>query len=71
MQRLFQFVFLSAVCALLAWLWWPLAVELARTGFPADADDHRVSHLVWLTGFILISAVFISLGVKNIGNRDD
>lgn len=71
MQRLFQFVFLSAVCALLAWLWWPLAVELVQTGIPADADDHRVSHHVWLTGFIFISAVFISLGVKNIGNRDD
>jgi hypothetical protein len=71
MRRLFQFVFLSAVCALLAWLWWPLAVELAQAGIPADADDHRVSHHVWLTGFILISAVFISLGVKNIGNRDD
>ncbi len=71
MQRVFNVLFLSAVCALVAWLWWPLAVEIARTGIPADADDHRVSYHVWLTGFIFISAVFISLGIKNIGNRDD
>jgi len=62
---------LIAACALVAWLWWPLATELLLTGIPVDIDDHRVSHHVWLTGFIFLSAVFISLGVKNIGNQDD
>jgi uncharacterized protein YegJ (DUF2314 family) len=44
---------------------------LLHTGIPADVDDHRVSHHVWLTGFIFISAVFISLGIKNIGVKND
>jgi hypothetical protein len=70
MRRIFLVVFLTAVCALVSWLWWPLATELLQTGIPADVDDHRVSHHVWLTGFILLSAVFVSLGVKNIGNRN-
>ncbi len=70
MRRIFLVAFLTAVCALIAWLWWPLATELLHTGIPADIDDHRVSHYVLLTGFIFISAVFISLGIKNIGNRN-
>jgi hypothetical protein len=70
MRRIFFVAFLTSVCALMAWLWWPLATELLQTGIPADMDDHRVSHYVLLTGFIFISAVFISLGIKNIGDRD-
>ncbi len=70
MRRLFLVAFPTAFCALIAWLWWPLATELLHTGIPADIDDHRVSHYVLLTGFIFISAVSISLGVKNIGNRN-
>jgi hypothetical protein len=70
MRRLFLVAFPTAVCALIAWLWWPLATELFHAGIPADIDDHRVSQYVLLTGFIFISAVFIFLGVKNIGNRD-
>ena len=71
MRRWFSVVFALCACALLAWLWWPLAMELFHTGIPADLDDHRVSRHVWLTGFIAISAVFIILGVKNIGSRND
>jgi hypothetical protein len=71
MRRILPVAFLVATCALVAWLWWPLATELLHTGIPADVDDHRVSHHVWLTGFIFISAVFITLGVKNIGNHND
>jgi hypothetical protein len=71
MRRILPVVFLVATCALVVWLWWPLAAELIQSGIPADIDDHRVSHYVLLTGFIFISAVFISLGVKNIGNRND
>ncbi|HEX7504111.1 MAG TPA: hypothetical protein VF336_02490 [Syntrophales bacterium] len=70
MRRSFLTAFLVATCALVAWLWWPLATELLQTGIPADIDDHRVSHHVWLTGFIFLSAVFISLGMKNIGKQD-
>ena len=70
-KRILPVAFLIAACALVAWLWWPLATELLHTGIPADIDDHRISHHVWLTGFIFLSAVFISLGVKNIGNQDD
>ena len=70
MRRILSVAFLVAACALVAWLWWPLATELLHTGIPADIDDHRVSHHVLLTGFIFISAVFISLGIKNIGDRD-
>ena len=33
-------------------------------------DNHRVSHYVMLAGCIFISAVSISLGIKNIGDRD-
>ncbi len=71
MRRVFRAAFLVATCALVAWLWWPLATELIQSGIPADIDDHRVSHHVWLTGFIFLSAVFISLGVKNIGNQNN
>jgi hypothetical protein len=71
MKNMLALVFLAATCGLVAWLWWPLASELLRTGIPADADDHRVSHHVWLTGFIVISAVFISLGIRNIGGNGD
>ncbi len=71
MRKILPVALLVAACALVAWLWWPLATEILYTGIPADVDDHRVSHHVWLTGFIFISAVFISLGVKNIGNRND
>ena len=71
MRRILAVVFMVAACALVFWLWWPLATELIHSGIPADIDDHRVSHHVWLTGFIFLSAVFISLGVKNIGNKDD
>jgi hypothetical protein len=67
MRRILPVVFLVATCALVVWLWWPLATELIQSGIPADIDDHRVSHYVLLTGFVFISAVFISLGVKNIG----
>jgi hypothetical protein len=70
MRRIFFVAFLTAVCALVAGLWWPLATELLHSGIPADIDDHRVSHYVFLTGFIFISAVFISLGMKNIGDGD-
>lgn len=70
MRRSSLTAFLVATCALVAWLWWPLATELLQTGIPADIDDHRVSHHVWLTGFIFLSAVFISLGMKNIGKQD-
>ena len=70
MRRISFVAFLVAVCALVAWLWWPLATELLHSGIPTDIDDHRVSHYVLLTGFIFISAVFISLGIKNIGDRD-
>ena len=70
MRRILAVAFLVAACALIAWLWWPLATELLHTGIPADIDDHRVSHYVLLTGFIFISAVSISLGIKNIGDRD-
>jgi hypothetical protein len=70
MRRILAGASLVAACALVAWLWWPLATELLQTGIPADIDDHRVSHHVWLTGFIFISAVFISLGIRNIGDRD-
>jgi hypothetical protein len=70
MRRIFFVAFLTAVCALVAGLWWPLATELLQTGIPADIDDHRVSQYVLLTGFIFISAVFISLGIKNIGDGD-
>jgi hypothetical protein len=69
MRKFLAVAFLVAACALVAWLWWPLATELLQTGIPADIDDHRVSHHVWLTGFIFISAVFISLGIRNIGDR--
>jgi hypothetical protein len=70
MRRILAGASLVAACALVAWLWWPLATELLQSGIPADIDDHRVSHHVWLTGFIFISAVFISLGIRNIGDRD-
>ena len=70
MRRILAGASLVAACALVAWLWWPLATELLQTGIPADIDDHRVSHHVWLTGFIFISAFFISLGIRNIGDRD-
>jgi hypothetical protein len=70
MRRILAVAFMVAACALVSWLWWPLATELIHSGIPADIDDHRVSHHVWLTGFIFLSAVFISLGVKNIGNKD-
>jgi hypothetical protein len=69
MRRILAGAFLVAACALVAWLWWPLATELLQTGIPADIDDHRVSHHVWLTGFISICTVFISLGIRNIGDR--
>ena len=69
MRRILAGVSLVAACALVAWLWWPLATELLQAGIPADIDDHRVSHHVWLTGFIFINAVFISLGIRNIGDR--
>ncbi len=71
MRKILSVALLATACALVAWLWWPLATEILHTGIPADIDDHRVSHHVWLTGFIFISAVFICLGVKNIGNRND
>lgn len=71
MRRILNVSFLVAVCTLVAWLWWPLATELLQTGIPTDIDDHRVSHHVWLTGFIFISTVFISLGMKNIGSKED
>ena len=70
MRRIFFVAFLTAVCALVAGLWWPLATELLHTGIPADMDDQRVSHYVLLAELIFISAVFISLGIKNIGDRD-
>jgi hypothetical protein len=70
-QEILLVAFLTAVYALVAWLWWPLAPELLHGGIPTDIDDHRVSHHVWLTGFIFISAVFISPGIRNIGDRDD
>jgi hypothetical protein len=69
MRRILPVVVLIATCALVAWLWKPLATELLQTGIPADMDDHRVSHHVLLTGFILLSAVFISVGLKNIGKQ--
>jgi hypothetical protein len=69
MRRILAGASLVAACALVAWLWWPLATELLQAGIPADIDDHRVSHHVWLTGFIFINAVFISLGIRNIGDR--
>ena len=71
MRRILNVSFLVAVCTLVAWLWWPLATELLQAGVPTDPEDHRVSQQVWLTGFIFISTVFISLGMKNIGNKDD
>jgi len=67
LKNLFALAFLAAACGLAVWLWWPLASERLRTGIPADADDHRVSHHVWLTGFIFIGALFVSLGIRNIG----
>ncbi|HET6490918.1 MAG TPA: hypothetical protein VFG28_14285 [Syntrophales bacterium] len=70
MRRILPAAVLVATCALVAWIWWPLATELLQTGIPADMDDHRVSHHVLLTGFILLSAVFISVGMKNIGKQD-
>jgi len=70
MRRILSVAFLVAACALVAWLWWPLATELLHAGVPADIDDHRVSHHIWLTGFISICAVFIFLGIRNIGDRD-
>ena len=70
MRRWLSVVFALAASVLIAWLWWPLATELLRSGIPTDADDHRVSRYVWLTGFIVINAIFITLGVKNIGNRN-
>jgi hypothetical protein len=70
MRRIFFVAFLASVCALIAGLWWPLATEMLHSGIPTELDDHRVSHYVYLTGFIFISAVFISLGIKNIGDRD-
>ena len=70
MRRILLVAFMTAVCALIAGLWWPLATELLHSGIPADIDDNRVSHYVLLTGFIFISAVSISLGIKNIGDRD-
>ncbi len=70
MRRILAVASLVAACALVSWLWWPLATELLQTGIPTDIDDHRVSHHVWLTGFIFLSAVFISLGIRNIGDRD-
>jgi hypothetical protein len=70
MRRILSVAFLVAACALVAWLWWPLATELLHAGVPADIDDHRVSHHIWLTGFISICTVFISLGIRNIGDRD-
>jgi hypothetical protein len=70
MRRILSVAFLVAACALVTWLWWPLATELLHAGVPADIDDHRVSHHIWLTGFISICTVFISLGIRNIGDRD-
>ncbi len=70
MRKWLPVLFVLFACALLAWLWWPLATELLETGIPTDVDDHRVSRHVWLTGFIVISAIFITLGVKKIGTRD-
>jgi hypothetical protein len=70
MRRILSVAFLVAACALVAWLWWPLATELLHAGVPADIDDHRVSHHIWLTGFISICTVFIFLGIRNIGDRD-
>ena len=70
MRRIILVTFMTAVCALTAGLWWPLATEMLHSGIPTEIDDHRVSHYVFLTGFIFISAVFISLGIKNIGDRD-
>jgi len=70
MRRILAVAFPVAACALVAWLWWPLATELIQTGIPADIDDHRVSQYVLLTGFIFISAAFISLGIKNMGDKD-
>ena len=69
MRRILVVAFLVAACALVAWLWWPLVTELLHTGIPADIDDHRVSHHVWLTGFISICTVFIALGIRNIGDK--
>ena len=71
MKHMLSLAFLAAARGLVAWLWWPLAVELLQTGIPADADDHRVSHHVWLTGFIFISVIFVFLGIRNIGRNGD
>jgi hypothetical protein len=49
----------------------PWATELLQAGIPADVNDRRVAHHVWLTGFIFISAVFVSLGIKNIGDKNE
>ena len=70
MRRILAVAFWVTTCALVAWLWWPLATELLHAGIPADIDDHRVSHHIWLTGFIFIGAVFISLGIGRIGDKD-
>jgi len=67
MKNMLSIAFLAAVCGLVARLWWLLASELLRTGLPADADDHRVSHHIWLTGLISIGAVFVFPGIRNIG----
>ena len=69
MRRISFVAFLASVCALIAGLWWPLATELLHSGIPTEMDNHHVSQYVFLTGFIFISAVFISLGIKNIGDR--
>jgi hypothetical protein len=71
MRRVLPAAFFIAACALVAWLWWPLATEVLQAGIPADVDDHRVSLHVVLTGFIFISAVFISLGIKYMGVRNE
>lgn len=69
MKNMLSVAFLAAACGVVAWLWRPLASELLRTGIPADADDRRVSHHVWLTGFIFISVIFVFLGIRNIGRN--
>lgn len=71
MKNMLSVAILAAACGLVAWLWWPMASELLRTGIPADADDHRVSHHVWLPGFIFISVIFVFLGIRNIGRNVD
>ena len=71
MRRILLVAFMTAVCALIVGLWWPLATELLHTGIPADIDDNRVSHYVVLTVFIFISAGSISLSIKNIGDKND